>query len=311
MYSLNRSFLTLGLAILGSLAVASSASAQSLNTYVQVGAGNLAADGSIPIWRFNQNSSGIGAAVTASGSGSFSGLDSQGNAQTMTFSGSAAGKAEYGRLHSSARGIITNPYYNASNAPYYLGGDAPNPNGSAQYLHAASQSQFNDTLYLNPFADNGVTIRYVFHLDGVISPDHAYAYINFSAAGNNFLEFTESASTTFATPSWAVNSSLPIDLSTELGAVIGGNTNDPGTPEGVTGEGLADYYNTLTLESIQLLDADGNQVNGVEYRTASGTRYNLLGGIYSPVPAPSSFAIFAVAGLTGAFGILKRRRMGR
>lgn len=307
MHAFNRSFLPLGLALLGSITLVPAASAQQLSSYVEVGAGNLD-NGNIPIWRFSSQGNNTGAPLTTSGSEAFSGLDSQGNAQTMTFSGSASSKAEYGRLHSSARGTITNPYYNAANAPYYTGGNAPDPNGSAQYLIADAHSKFEDTLNLNPFADTGVTIRYVFHLDGVISPNHAYAYLNFSAAGNSILEFTTNAVANFATPSWAVDSSQPIPLSTELVAVIGGNTNDPGTPEGITGEGVADYYNTLTLELIQLLDVNGDQVNGVGYTTASGTHYNLLGGFYAPVPAPSSLAIFAAAGLIGAIGCLKRRK---
>ena len=86
------------------------------------------------------------------------------------------------------------------------------------------------------------------------------------------------------------------------------NTNDSGTPEGVIGVGNADYYNTLTLDSIQLLDANLNQGDGVGYSTDSGTHSNLLGGHYSVVPVPSSFALFAASGLIGAVGCFKRRR---
>ena len=311
MQFLKQGFVCTGLTLAVSLMSALSASAQSLSSYTEVGAGNLT-DNGIPIYRFDSQGNNTGAALTASGSGSWTGLDSHNVQQTMTFSGTASGKAEYGRLHASAQGTITNPYYNVSNAPYYTGGDSPDPNGSAQYLIADAHTQFNDALHLNSFSDNGVKIRYVFHLDGNISQGHAYAYINFNifnASENNFLEFTTDPSTDFATPSYKVNdSSQPIPFSTELVSVIGGNTNDSGTPEGVDGVGLADFYNTLTLDSIQLLDASDNQINGVSYYTDSGTHYNLLGGNYSAVPAPSSFAIFAASGLIGAARILKYRR---
>ena len=67
-------------------------------------------------------------------SASFTGLDSEGNQQTMSVSGSAYSSATYGAIHIFGQGTVSNPYYNPGNEPYYDGSGDPNPNGSPDLI---------------------------------------------------------------------------------------------------------------------------------------------------------------------------------
>jgi hypothetical protein len=303
-----------------SLALANSVSAQvfgpgtaSRSSYVFIGAGNLNTSLSyIPEWTIASQGDPMGAAITTSGGQSFSGNDSQGNPQTMMLTGSAAAKADFGILHASVTGEVDNPYYNADNPAYYDGGDAPNSNGSPQYLSVDAHATFQDTLTLNPISDPVVKIRYIFHVEGNVTDPHAYAVLGFSA-GNNSASFfnTDTSTPDWATPDWDVTPGAPIPIQGDFAAAFLVNTNFYNTPEGVNVLATANYYDTLTLTSIQLLDANGDQVNGVSYLTASGTHYNVLGGVYgaaSSVPEPGSLSLLAGFGLTGAVCGLKFRR---
>ena len=312
------------LAVLGAnFGVTASAHAQlfgpgtaSLSSVAVIGAGNISSDGTgnIALWATAETYSPTGQAVMATGSQSFSGSDSQGNPQVMTLSGTAKAQAQYGVFHAYATGQVLNPYYNATaNAPYYPGGTGPNLDGSPQYLEVFGQALFNDTLTLNPTIDPVVGLRYIFHLEGsVIDDGHSYAYLTFSSGANSTSFFTSPGHPNgdLATPEWDVTPGSPVAISGNFGAVTLVNASLDFTPEGVDINGTADYYNTLSLSSIQLLDAAGNQVNGATYLTASGTHYNVLGGTYGPadVPEPGSLALLVGLGISGATLFLKRRR---
>ena len=313
----------LALALLGSLSLSAHAQlygpgTSSLTSIALIEEGNISSDGSgnIAAYPTVEQYSATGQAVTATGSQSFTGMDSQGNTQTMTISGTGQALAQYGTLHAYASGTITNPYYNAANPAYYAGGSQPNLAGSPQYLQVVGQTLFSDTLTLNPTTDPIVGLRYIFHLDGnVINDQHSYAYLAFSSGTDSTTFFTSPGVSggDWATGEWNVTPGGPIDMSGNFGAVFGANTNFYNTPEGVDVSGTADFYNTLTLSSIQLLDAAGNQVNGATYLTASGAQYNILGATYGPaaVPEPGSVALVVGLGISGAGFLARRRKQAR
>ncbi len=291
----------------------------SLSSYAYLDAGNISSDGSgniaaYPVTGADQYSA-TGQEVTATGSQSFTGLDSLGTSQTMTLSGTAKAKAEYGVLHAYASGTVTNPYYNAANPAYYAGGPAPDPAGSPQYLQVVGQTLFSDTLTLNPTMDPIVGLRYVFHLDGNVNDaGHDYAYLQVQSGTDSTTFFTSPGVSggDWATPTWSVTPGTPISMSGNFGAVFLVNVDPAFTTAGQTISGTADFYNTLSLSSIQLLDANGNQVNGATFLTASGTQYNVLGGTYGTAgpdgtPEPGSVALLISTGLVGA-GSLARRK---
>ncbi len=325
MQSLKRIFFP-ALAVLGSgVTFATPASAQlfgpgpsSESSVAYVGAGNLSNDGSgnVAIWPTVEQYSPTGQAVIATGSQSFSGMDSGGNTQTMTLSGTGQAMANFDVFHASASGTVVNPYYNASNPTYFAGfsnNGVVNNAGSPQYLQVLGQTLFQDTLTLNPTVDPIVGIRYVFHIEGnVIDDQHSYAYLAFSVGANSTVFFTSPGMSTadWATPDWSVTPGAPIPIGGNFGAVFQVNTNNPNTPEGQTVNGTADFYNTLDVSSIQLLDANGNQVNGATYLSASGTHYNVLGATYgaAAAPEPGSVTLLVGLGLSGAACLRRRRR---
>lgn len=287
----------------------------SLSTFAYLDAGNLSADGSgnVSALYTTVDYSPTGQFVATSGSQSFTGNNRAGVQQTMTLSGNAKAAADYGILHAYASAQVDNPYYNAANPTYFTGysnGGSFNPNGSPQYLQAVGQALFQDTLTLNPFTDPIVALRYVFHIDGsVVNDQHAYAFLAFSA-GTNSTVFSATSTTDWATPDWNVTPGAPIPISGNFGAVVQVNTGDVNTPEGVTVGGTADFYDTLTLGEIDLLDASGNLVTGATYLTASGAHYNIFGATYgaAAVPEPASLSLLASLFCVGAGYGLKRRR---
>ncbi len=314
------------LALGGIFGAASSASAQlygpgtfSLSSSATLGAGNISADGSgnISLLPFAGAFSPQGSAVTATGSHSFTGKNSHGITQTMTLSGTASAKAEFGLLHASAQSMLTNPYYNATNNPYYTGdgpGGVRDQAGSPKYLETFGQTLFNDTLTLNRFSDGVVALRYHFHLEGnVIDSGHSYAYLQYSDGIDSETFFTDPSFNNFVdwvTPNWNVTSGSPIALSGNFGAVFLVNVSPDFTTEGVTISGTSNFYNTLSLSGIDLLDAHGNIVNGASYLTASGTHYNIAGATYgvSAVPEPGAMDLLAGMGVAGIGVFASRRR---
>lgn len=280
----------------------------------------LAAGTTTNVLSFAWDTSSTGQQVTATGSHSFTGLDSQGNQQTMTLSGTGMASANadpnnpgYFALHAYAQGTLTNPYYNANNPKYFDPTDnTNNPNGSPQYLQVVGQAVWQDTLILSP-SDGVVGIRYVFGWDGKFTDySHAYTYLAFNAGDNGTVFFNQNGETggSWATPEWQVTGPM-IGLSGNFGAVMGVNTDPIYTPEGVDVNATANLSDTLTLTGIQLLDANGNQINGAYYTTDSGLHYNVLGGIYgtNAVPEPGSVAlIVGISVVSAGIGLRRKRR---
>jgi hypothetical protein len=317
MQSSGRNLLSAMVALGTCFALASSAGAQlygpgsaSLSTFAYMDAGNISADGSgnVSALYTAVQYSPTGQPVSVTSSVNFTGNDSNGVQQTMTHSGTAMAAADYGVLHASATGELDNPYYNSANKPYFTGygpGGQSNPDGSPQYLQVVGQAIFNDTLTLNPTVDPIVALRYQFHVDGsVTNTQDSYAFLSF-AAGSNSIVFETTSTTDWSTPDWNVTPGAPIPIGGSFGAVFGVNTAD--TPEGVTVSGTSDFYNTLTLTGIQLLDANGNPVNGATYLTASGTHYNIVGATYGPAATPEPGCIAYIVGV-GVVGAAWRRR---
>src|SRR4051812_865344 len=90
------------------LPLAALASAQSRSAFAVAAAGNV--DTGPSLFGFQTAASG-GSAVAVNPNKSFSGYDSDYDVDTMVFSGSATGSAEYGRLHTSVDGKVANTIY--------------------------------------------------------------------------------------------------------------------------------------------------------------------------------------------------------
>ncbi len=99
------------------------------------------------IGALNDNYSDTGATVSANATHTFTGQDRTGNTQAMTFTGSVTASAEYGQLHSSVTGTVTNTYYNPANPVYYdYSSGTFNEAGSPTSLDSIGFATFKDTL---------------------------------------------------------------------------------------------------------------------------------------------------------------------
>ncbi len=244
-------------------------------------------------------SSNDGSPTVASGTKSFSGLDRNGNAQTMTFTGFTQSSANYGRLKVNTYGKTTNNYYNASNPVYYNSSTGiTDPNGSPDSLTALGFAGFSDVLQFGGSLQAGYRARYIFHVDGTNAGSGALADMSVTIAGNNETFFAFSSgytNTIWATQSYEINGITPQTVDVQFSTQFVNDTwlhND-----GDTVEGFSNFYSTLTLDHIDILDASGNLVTqGVTVSSASGTNY--------AVPEPAT--MLALGG--GVLAMLRRRR---
>lgn len=296
---MTRTILTLG--FFASLAVA--ASAQSLNAFQ--GLYPQAADGSFTF------ADGHGGANDASDpftvTRDFTGMDSQGNTQTMTVSGSAYSSAEYGKVHLFAEGTVTNPYYNAANPSVVNDDGSFNPGGSPELIGLHANAGWTDTYTYTGFQGTGYKVNYYFRLDGDVSGDtETQLHFNFQGAGasgyyDSPLIHTDGASLThidqvYVTPDfdvvWGEEETVNLDVFTGL------STHLSQRPEGQTITGEGGFQNTLQLLGVVVRDPNGNVVSGYTVLTGSGVNY------VQSVPAPGA----GVALVMGCAGMLRRRK---
>ena len=288
-----------GFAALSLLALTSTAQAQTLYS-----------DSSIFLENNDQGigvayDSGFQSAGAANYSGSLTGLDGNGNTQTMTITGQASDQVSYGQLHSSASLSIINPYYNPSNPVFFDGNDI-NPAGSPDAVFVTGLSYVHDFLQYGGNLQAGYVARYLFHLDGVNTGTESGTSLVAQIDNNN--EFYSNSSTVvsadWATKDYAINGTTPQDVVIELrssGAFVFQNQQQGQDVSGSTNFGA-------TLTGIEVRDASGNLVSGVTLTSASGTQYNLIEA--QAVPEPGAFALLTGTALFGG-SLLLRRRKGR
>ena len=316
--SLRRGVAVLGFATFLGLSVSSSQS-QTLETILGLSAGNRTANGQGYYATYTSvNYTPSGGAITSSGHQGFSGKDSHGVTQNMAYSGVQTGQSDYGSLHASSTLSVTNPYHNASNPIYYNDVTAQNNNGSPDVLISLAQTHWTDTININPLRDGIVSTVYYFHIDGV---QGAYSFANLAfTSGLDSTSFgtpyqsASSISANWVTPTWNATSRLQISGYFQAVSTLYLDQNI--YSEGQSISSSASFDNTLTLTSIQFLNANGAQVNGAYFTSDSGAHYNVLGGIYgvrpsSAVPEPGAIALLICSGVSGGAMFMIRKRKSK
>lgn len=255
--------------------------------------------------------SGGGSPVSASYSGSFTGMDGSGNTRTMSFSGTASGSAQYGQLHASASGTVTNTYYNSANPAYVTynpatGQQTINTAGSPDGFQSYSFASFQDTLQYGGALQSGYQARYIFHLEGTLSGVDAFPTLGVTIGNNQTQSFTTSQtgnlSLDWATTDVPIDGQTPQLITVSFSTSFSLDLSTGSTPDGSNVSGMAQFSDTLTLATIEVVDANGNPVSGVTITSDSGTSYPMA------VPEPSTWA--ALLSGTGFLAFVLRRRPG-
>ncbi len=274
----------------------------SLSANASVNANNETSNG-VNGYTLVSESSSDGSYVSAQAAPSFTGLDRNGNTQTMTFNGFGNGSATYGGLHIQAGGTVTNTYYNATNPAYVNDDGSVNPAGSPNYFNTNAYCTFNDTLQYGGTLQAGYQARYIFQVDGASSGYGVLTNLEVSIAGNNEQTFSDnglpgSFNATYATMDYPINGQTPQTVNVTLSGQFNLETSHVADGSTITGE--SNYSDTATLTGIEIVDANGNPVSGATVTSGSGTVYQEV------VPEPSTWAAL-LAGCAVLLVIQRRR----
>ena len=307
--------LFLGLSLLSMGLLYNVASAQSLESYSWQSANNK----NTPLHLFDFKLVNNGSVASTSVNNlSYTGLDSKGHTQTMTFSGNAHSNAGYGNLHSYATASLTNPYYNSANANYIDdNGDIANPNGSPSNVTSLATSIFEETLQYGGVLQSGYRARFIYHIHGfntgsignefgvldVLGVDVDGSQLDIIGINDPFP--TPEFAFDWATKGISLNGTTPQTLRVQLDTQV--NFVTSGLIEGQNYAGTSDLGATVTLTGIELIDINGNLASGWTVTSGSGTVYNAIQGRPTAVPEPGSIALLVCSGASGGMMFLRRR----
>lgn len=279
--------------------VAASAVSQAFDTwnYSLVGDYNMGSPGI----HASAGQDGNGAQIEVNGGGTFTGLDGSGATQTMTYAGTTRTSSQFGRLHSYTELTASNIYYNAANPDYQHADGSIDANGSPDGFTSLGFAGFNDTLHYGGTLQAGYKARYVFFCEGTNSGPGCLADLAFQIDGYSAESFFSSGDGQnvhfWGTQSYDINGITPQNVHVQFSNQVVFDLFN--YADGLNLHGVSDYSSTLTLDHIEIVDANGALVSGVTVTSDSGTNYQV-------VPEPAS--IVAVG-----FGLLciARRRKAR
>lgn len=230
---------------------------------------------------------------------SWTGMDRNGNSQTMRYVGDTWTQSQFGRLKSRATGSVENSYYNEDNPIFYNDNDGTfDPNGSPDGLVSLGFAGFNDTLHYGGSLEAGYRARYLFHIDGVSTGYGTFASLSVKIADDPwedvFFIGEGTVNTVWATSTHEINGITPQDIHVQFSDQFVLNTFE--VEDGTYASGSANFGSTVTLSGIEVVDANGNTVGGWTVTADSGTNY--------PVPEPATMLTLGL----GALAAVRRRR---
>lgn len=274
--------------------------AASLVSSVSVGASNNPQTFR-PFEPAGSNSSETGAAVSSTGSSTFTGLNRNGEEAIMTFSGSGTASASYGMLRTAASGSVSGVYYNETNSPYYYQDEESeawitDPQGSPTFLVSYGQAQFNDTLNYGSIPA-GFKTNFWLNISGSFTGTDVYhsVYVEFGTQTDSIVLYPVDG----ANQLWTTDNFTPlpgVDLSFSTTVLSSFNFYPEHAPDGGSYSGIAEFMNTVTIAAINVYDQNDNLVSGWSPTSGSGTVY--------PVPEPSGMVLV----LAAVIGFAARRR---
>lgn len=278
-----------------SLGVGVLAHGQSLWDMSLVGVSNSTAVGQ-GIYALDSDSSNTGAPTSAAYITTFSGMDRNGQSQTLNYSATNNNSAQYGHLQSYSHLELQNTYYNAANPAYELPDGSINPAGSPDNWVSLGFATFTDVLHFGGAMQAGYRARYHFEYDGNNTGDGALADLSVNVDSLNDSFFALASGPNHGI--WTTQSREIIGLSQSISAQFStqANLNAYDVPDGQNYTITSDFI--VNLAGIEVLDANDNPVSGWTITSDSGTIY--------PVPEPCS----AIGlGLGAVVSLRRKRRM--
>ena len=257
------------------------------------------------IYGLSSDSSSTSAPISASATHTFTGQDSQGNPQTMLFSGSVAAQSDYGRLHVYSSASVSNVYYSDANLLFSnSNGQLVHSDGSPGGLVSLGFATFDETFQFGGTAlQSGYKARYIFHVDGTNSGTAALADLGVTVDANPdnlfFAGDTGLISTNWVTSDFAINGVTPQKMHVQFSDQV--NLFLPDLTEAGSYTGTSDFSGTLTLSAIEVVDTGGNLASGWTVSSGSGTAYTAV-----QAPEPASLALLSLGG--GLLLFVRRRK---
>lgn len=251
----------------------------------------------------------------------FSGVDSDGNTATGTFSAQASADASYKVLRTHTSILLDNPVRIGANAPYVNADGSVNEGGIPNEWSASAHARTSDLIAIENSAV--AFLRFIFDVEGSLASPPPETGIQ------SFVQLTNTAgyfdilfhAQTLHSPYLEVNErvwsgGIPVvdgwaqfDFvffsSTSLSSAYGLSFGY-GELEGGYHEAYAEFGNTITMADIIGYDSSGNIVDLGRVVGESGTVY--YDGATGEVPEPSMPALLIIAGFAV---VAVRRRCGK
>lgn len=257
--------------------------ADGLSSTTTVGAGGSAFN-----LCFNSNSNAPLSKSTCSGSWSADG-------GALFGAGSAQSFAEYGVLGASAT---------ASATTTVLGGEdnGTQSGGQATWDDTLSFTGVNQPAALEAVISLvGTSVANCFPGSALCGGSTVNYTANFDEGGGPIIN-CEVITVGSCTMSLAINAQSAVDFSGFLGVNTGVTVTGVGPGSETTS---VSYYDTAMVDSLLIVDANGNPVSGAAIVSASGTDYNALSEPPVSTPEPSSLGMLGL-GVLGLIGLRKR-----
>ncbi len=261
--------------------------AQSLESGVFIGVSNLDYGGDMSILALGYDTSSGGLAAAELAATSFSGDSGAGFPETMIFSGGgSAFVVEPGQrpgLHVEAHGSLLNTFYNSENTPYFDATVEPyivDESGVPDYFYAGGiAKQFDILAYTGIGTQYGS--RYIFRVHGHVQGDGLRRGFLSIQIGSNPPELAffdpnlpdGEVVASFATQTYPIVDGMSHEMRATLLAAFEVNTQS--VAEGLDITGSSDFSNTITLDHIDVVDANNTLVSGWTVTAASGLDYDL------------------------------------
>lgn len=270
--------------------VAAGAAAQSLESSASVHVSNLDYNGTYNVLALEYDLDAGGLAVANLAETEFTGLDSNGDTQTMIYAGGArafvVAPGERPGLHAQVHGSLQNTFYNFDNPPYFDATVDPpqvDPDGIPDYFQVYARAKKVELLSYGGFGAGQYYARYVYRIHGHVSGtgDGANSAFLIFQVGNNPQEYASfhpnlpngEFAGTYATQRYLVGNGQSHEEKTTF--VVSYEADTQSLPEGSDIAGSVDFSETVTLDYIEVVDENDNPVHGWTVDTASGLDYDL------------------------------------